>query len=102
MILYSSSKTAFINDINDKSIIDILNNTMKEKMYHYTSESEKSSWENSLEYISEVISSSNLPDDCTIILEYNLPISSSRIDLMITGFDEQNNKKEQGHGGLFR
>ena len=93
MILYSSSKTAFINDINDKSIIDILNNKMKEKMYHYTSESEKSSWENSLEYISEVISSSNLPDDCTIILEYNLPISSSRIDLMITGFDEQNNKK---------
>lgn len=93
MILYSSSKTAFINDINDKSIIDILNNTMKEKMYHYTSESEKSSWENSLEYISEVISSSNLPDDCTIILEYSLPISSSRIDLMITGFDEQNNKK---------
>ena len=50
---------------------------MKEKMYHYTSESEKSSWENSLKYISEVISSSNLPDDCTIILEYNLPISSS-------------------------
>lgn len=93
MILYSSSKTAFNNDINDKSIIDILNNKMKEKMYHYTSESEKSSWENSLEYISEVISSSNLPDDCTIILEYNLPISSSRIDLMITGFDEQNNKK---------
>lgn len=93
MILYSSSKTAFINDINDKSIIDILNNKMKEKMYHYTSESEKSSWENSLKYISEVISSSNLPDDCTIILEYNLPISSSRIDLMITGFDEQNNKK---------
>ena len=93
MILYSSYKTAFINDINDKSIIDILNNKMKEKMYHYTSESEKSSWENSLEYISEVISSSNLPDDCTIILEYNLPISSSRIDLMITGFDEQNNKK---------
>lgn len=93
MILYSSSKTAFINDINDKSIIDILNNKMKEKMYHYSSESEKSSWENSLEYISEVISSSNLPDDCTIILEYNLPISSSRIDLMITGFDEQNNKK---------
>lgn len=93
MILYSSSKTAFINDINDKSIIDILNNKMKEKMYHYTSESEKSSWENSLKYISEVISSSNLPDDCTIILEYNLPISSSRIDLMIAGFDEQNNKK---------
>ena len=93
MILYSSSKTAFINDINDKSIIDILNNKMKEKMYHYTSESEKSSWENSLKYISEVISSSNLPDDCTIILEYNLPISSSRIDLMITGFDKQNHKK---------
>ena len=93
MILYSSSKNIFINDVNNRCILDVLNNTMKEKLYHYTSESEKKSWENSLEYMSKIISNSELSDDCTIILEYNLPISSSRIDLMITGFDASNNKK---------
>lgn len=93
MILYSSSKTTFINDVNNKYILDILNSTMKEKLYHYTSESEKNSWENSLGYMSNAISNSKLPDNCTIILEYNLPISSSRVDLMITGFDAQDYKK---------
>ena len=33
MILYSSSKTAFINDINDKSIIDILKNKSRRIAY---------------------------------------------------------------------
>ena len=68
MILYSSSKNEFISDVNNKTILNNLNNAMKEKLYHYTSESERKSWENSLEYISKVIASSNLPDDCTIIL----------------------------------
>ena len=43
--------------------------------------------------MAEVIKISTLPDDCTIILEYNLPISSSRIDLMITGYDFNNKEK---------
>ena len=41
MILYCSSVDKFIDDVNGKRIIDILNNLMKENLYHYTSESEK-------------------------------------------------------------
>ena len=93
MILYCSSVDKFIDDINDKRIIDILNNSMKENLYHYTSESEKISWGNSLEYMSNVISNSKIPNDCTVVLEYNLPISSSRVDLIISGYDEFNREK---------
>ena len=93
MILYCSSVDKFIDDVNDKRIIDILNNSMKENLYHYTSESEKISWGNSLEYMSNVISNSKMPKDCTIVLEYNLPISSSRVDLIISGYDEFNREK---------
>lgn len=93
MILYCSSVDKFIDDVNDKRIIDILNNSMKENLYHYTSESEKISWRNSLEYMSNVISNSKIPNDCTVILEYNLPISSSRVDLIISGYDEFNREK---------
>lgn len=93
MIIYSSSKNEFINDVNNKNILDILNNNIKEKLYHYTSESEKASWNNSLEYMSKIISMSKLPENCTVVLEYNLPISSSRIDFIITGFDIFNKEK---------
>ena len=93
MILYCSSVDKFINDVNDKRIINILNNSMKENLYHYTSESEKISWGNSLEYMSNVISNSKIPNDCTVVLEYNLPISSSRVDLVISGYDEFNREK---------
>lgn len=93
MILYCSSVDKFIDDVNDKRIIDILNNSMKENLYHYTSKSEKISWRNSLEYMSNVISNSKIPNDCTVILEYNLPISSSRVDLIVSGYDELNREK---------
>lgn len=93
MILYCSSVDKFIDDVNDKRIIDILNNLMKDNLYHYTSESEKKSWENSLEYMSNVISNSKMPNNCTIVLEYNLPISSSRVDFIISGYDECNREK---------
>ena len=69
MIIYSSSKKDFINDVNNKIIQEILNNKIKEKLYHYTSESERSSWNHSLEYMSKIISMSKLPEDCTIVLE---------------------------------
>lgn len=93
MILYCSSVDKFIDDVNDKRIIDILNNLMKDNLYHYTSESEKKSWENSLEYMSNVISNSKIPNNCTIVLEYNLPISSSRVDFIISGYDECDREK---------
>lgn len=93
MILYSSSRDVFIHNVDNKCILNILNDKIKEKLYHYTSESEKKSWENSLEYMSGIILKSKLPEDCTITLEYNLPISSSRIDFMISGFDKENNEK---------
>lgn len=93
MILYSSSKNEFIKDVNNNKITEILNNIIKETMYRSTSEAEQNSWKNSLEYMSSILINSNLPQECTIILEYNLPISSSRIDLMISGYDKNNIEK---------
>ena len=87
MILYSSSVDKFIDDIKKNRISMILNNAMKEHLYHHTSDSERTSWENSLEYMSRAIIDSKIPNNCTIVLEYNLPISSSRIDFIITGYD---------------
>ena len=93
MILYCSSIDKFISDVSNKKIINILDKLMKTKLFHHSSKSEETSWEKSLEYMSTIISNCNMPNDVTIVLEYNLPISSFRVDLIITGYDELNVEK---------
>ena len=92
MILYSSRVSDFIEDINNNKITYILENMKQKELYEGTTISEKHSWENSLKYMSEILNQSNIPKDCTVSLEYNLPMTSSRIDLMLCGYDIENKK----------
>ncbi len=49
-------------------------------------------WINSLEYISNILEKSNIPDNCSIAVEYNIPMTNQRIDFLLTGYDKNNNK----------
>lgn len=88
MIVYSDSVKKFCDNVT--SISDILNNRFKELFHKYSNSSEIDSWKNSLKYFSSILSETTIPDECTITLEYNIPLTSNRIDLILTGF---NNKK---------
>ena len=54
MILYSSSVTNFMDDIENEKIAFILENMKKSELYEGTTNAEKHSWENSLKYYGEV------------------------------------------------
>ena len=92
MILYSSKVNDFINDINNNKISYILENMKQKELYKGTTSSEKQSWENSLKYMSETLQQTSIPKDCTVVLEYNLPMTSSRIDFMLCGYNCENKK----------
>lgn len=92
MILYSDLLKNFIADVNKQILDDKIYKLMKSKMNKYASESEKKSWINSLEYLANILKKSNLPDNCSIAIEYNIPMTNQRIDFMITGYGENNNK----------
>jgi len=93
MILYSSNITNFIDDVYDNKIIQILENNKKNELYKGTTNSEKLSWENSLKYMADIVIKSNIPKDCSVVLEYNLPMTSSRIDFMLLGYDSNHTKR---------
>ena len=93
MILYSSNITNFIDDVYNNKIIQILMNSKKKELYKGTTNSEKLSWENSLKYMADVLIMSNIPKDCSVALEYNLPMTSSRIDFMLFGYDSNHTKR---------
>ena len=91
MIVYSNSVSKFLKDIDD-GIYSILNDLMSKKLYRKVGKSEINSWDSSLGYIANVIKDCNIPMNSTITLEYNLPMTSKRVDLIISGYNDQKQK----------
>jgi DUF2075 family protein len=92
MIVYSATKQQFTFDVlNNQIEKQILLSFVREKGYK-TSKSEIESWKNSMMYMNNVISDSAIPDDVGIAIEYQIPRTSSRIDFILTGLNEDNRK----------
>ena len=85
MIVYSSSVKKFCDDIDN--ISTILNENLKEKLHKYSANSEKESWDKSLKFFSNILLDTKIDTNCTVTLEYNLPLTSNRIDLILSGYN---------------
>lgn len=87
MRLYSGSSQQFIRDTIQNQIADKLKSAFFLYFRYNPSPAELSSWRNSLRSMSQVIQYAKL-DDNGVILEYQLPQSSKRLDCMLTGRGE--------------
>lgn len=88
MRLYSGSSQQFITDTAQNQIAEKLKSAFFGHYRYNPSPSEISSWRNSLRAISLLFQDANLMDN-GILLEYQLPLSSRRLDCMITGRDRK-------------
>lgn len=89
MIIYSNSIKNFCNEVTN--ISSILTNKFKDVFHKFSNKSEIQSWNKSLKYFSDILSETNLDNTVTITLEYNLPLTSNRIDLILTGYNNSKN-----------
>lgn len=89
MQLYTGSSKQFVDD----AVQNRLSEKLKEAFFNYfrynPAKSEVRSWQNSLSRMCMVLQYASLMDN-GIILEYQLPLSSRRLDCMITGVDGNN------------
>lgn len=88
MRLYSGTSRQFIKDTTQNQIADKLESAFFGYYRYKPSPNEKNSWMNSLRAISLLFQSADLLDH-GILLEYQLPLSSRRLDCMICGKDRQ-------------
>lgn len=95
MLIYSKTKTEFMNDMDDDVLVKELEDTIREKMHCKTSLGEIRSWENSLEEMYMVLNSSDIPNTCGIAIEYNVPLTSKRVDFIVSGIDENDTEHAQ-------
>jgi len=91
MIVYSETKKTFIDDVISNRIEDRVLRDFEQKLGHSTSKSEIRSWKNSLMYMNNILLDPEIPADAGIHIEYRIPQTSKRIDLVITGQDFNKN-----------
>jgi len=89
VIVYSSTKAQFQNDVMTNDIGNIIYDTYKTATGRKTGKSEIDSWINSLQYMDRVLTDVDIPNDAGVAIEYHIPQTSNRIDFILTGMDEQ-------------
>lgn len=92
MILYKNDAIGFRDAVDRNCIAAEIESAFIEKMGHSVSPNEKKSWNYSLRFMETAIRKSAVPNDCGVLIEYNIPSTSKRIDFIISGHDEDENE----------
>jgi hypothetical protein len=92
MIIYSSTKKEFVKDVLDGYADTKILASYVRETGHSTSSQEQESWRNSMQYMKDVVSDPEIPDNSGIAIEYKIPQTSKRIDFILTGLSEENRK----------
>jgi DUF2075 family protein len=90
MIVYNASKEQFLNDVLTNDIEGIVLQNVKRKLNRSTTVSEIKSWAASLVYMDRIMRDAEIPMDCGIAIEYQIPQTGKRIDFIIAGQNESN------------
>ena len=87
MIVYSATKAEFNNDVMMNCISDKIKNMLLENNIHAGNDSQYRSWQNSLNFMKNVLDDKELDDDVRVAIEYQIPRTSKRVDFIIAGAD---------------
>lgn len=90
MIVYAATKSEFRQDVRNNQIADRILESYKRHLGHGTSQSEIDSWKNSMMFMSNALEDEAIPSDTGVAIEYKIPQTAKRIDIILTGINTQN------------
>ena len=88
MIVYSATAAEFSRDVFANQIEQKILSAFSAQLGHTTSASEIESWKNSMQYMNNVLVSGDIPSDAGVAIEYQIPLTSKRVDFILSGTDE--------------
>ena len=91
MIVYNSTKCQFVEDVRLNRIADLILDQIRVHGLNAGSPREYNAWRNSMQYMRNIVDDKEIDDDVEIAIEYNIPLTSKRVDFIISGSDIQNN-----------
>ena len=88
MIVYSATKGSFVQDVRTNVIATKILDLIRERGLNAGQDREFAAWQNSMQFMRNVIDDSDIDDDVQIAIEYNIPQTSKRVDFIIIGANE--------------
>jgi DUF2075 family protein len=85
MIVYLATKADFRADILSNRIEEKVLESFQGVLGKSVGESELGSWRNSLPYMDRVLEDPDIPHDIGVAIEFNIPQTGKRIDMILTG-----------------
>lgn len=91
MIVYSASKAEFVEHVKFNQIEKVIEEEVWRKLKRRTPKSEIESWKNSLQYMFNALLDQGIPPSAGVAIEYTIPLTSRRVDFILTGKDASRN-----------
>ncbi len=93
MIIYQSTKAGFLDDTFGHDIETVVLSAYQDRTGRRVAKAEIRAWKESLVEMAKVLRHESIPDDCGIAVEYVIPQTAKRIDLLMSGHDDLNRSK---------
>ena len=90
MIVYHGNKERFNIDVINNTIADKIKEMLKVNGIIDNNQAEYSSWNNSMNFMNNILLDKRIPNEADISIEYQIPQTCKRVDFIITGSDESN------------
>lgn len=88
MIVYLAKKYEFLDDVDSNKIEERIHAEFQRAHHRSVGASELAAWKNSLGYMERVLRDDEIPRDAGVAVEFGIPLSSKRIDFVLTGTTE--------------
>lgn len=88
MIIYENTRGGFISDVRMGSIANKIQSAFERHGIHHNNDAEYRAWSNSLMYMRNVLDDDDIPEDISLAIEYQIPLTSKRVDFLLAGRDE--------------
>jgi len=88
MIVYQSTKSRFLDDVFKHDIETVILAAYRGATGHKVPLAQVNAWKESLLAMAKVLNDQSIPDDCGLAVEYTIPQTSRRIDLLLSGSGE--------------
>ena len=85
LIVYQSTKDGFLDDAFKHDIEDVILASFKARTGRSVAKAEIRSWKESLLAMAKVLNGCTVPADVGVAIEYGIPQTAKRIDLILSG-----------------
>lgn len=90
MIVYNDNKRQFVEDVRNNDIATKILSLIRSRGLNAGQDREFLSWQNSMQFMRNIVDDRDIDDEVQIAIEYNIPQTSKRVDFIIVGADANN------------